>query len=147
MKLIINTFSITLALVTLAATIASAKSDDRIPQDLLLQGYAVGNKFALELKQSVKNDVQNYTRKSQFKQKEEVVTFVERSLRRHAWNIYHQFLRAMRAMIDTSYAEHPNTVRPTRAEEKNLVKLVAKTIYGQTKQAIINEVVSANNLK
>jgi|GEM_PF-1033024 len=144
---IIKTISIVLAVVILAATIANAKIEDAISKELLQQGYAVGNKFALELKQSVKNDVSVYTQKHQFKKKEEVVTFVERSLRRHAWNIYHQFLRAMRAMINTSYSGNPNAIRPTRAEEKKLVKVVAKTIYGQTKQAIINEVVSAHKLK
>lgn len=112
---IIKTISIALAVVILAATIASAKTEKGIPKDLLLQGYAVGHKFAHELKQSVKNDVQDYTQKGQFKKKEEVVTFVERSLRRHAWSIYNRFLTAMRAMINTSYTDHPNAVRPTRA--------------------------------
>jgi len=123
---IIKTISIALAVVILAATIASAKTEDEIPKDLLMQGYAVGNEFARELKRSVKNDVHDYTQKSQFKEKEDAVTFVEKSLRRHAWSIYHPFLKAMRAMINTSYADHPSAVRPTRAEEKKLVKVVAK---------------------
>ena len=144
---IIKTISIALAVVILAATLASAKMEDDIPKDLLQQGYAVGHKFALELKQSVKNDVHDYTQTCQFKQKEEVVTFVEKSLRRHAWSIYHQFLRAMRAMISTSYSDNPKANRPTRAEEKKLVKAVAKTMYNQTKQALINEVASAHNVK
>jgi len=144
---IIKTISIALAAVILAATIANAKIEDDISKDLLQQGYAVGNQFALALKQSVKKDVSVYTQKYQFKKKEEVVTFVERSLRRHAWNIYHQFLRAMRAMLNTSYSGNPNAVRPTRADEKKLVKTVAETIYDQTKLALINEVVRAYNVK
>jgi hypothetical protein len=147
MQPIIKTFSITLAVVVLAATVASAKIEDDIQQDLLIQGYAVGNKFALELKQSVKNDVQGYTQKRQFKEKKEAVKYVEGRLRRHAWNIYNHFRRAIHAMINTSCSDHPKAVRPTSAEKKKLIKVVGKKLYDETKQAIIHEVVTAHHLK
>ena len=146
MRPMIKTLNITLAVVVFTVTAASAAIEDTIPKDLLMKGYAVGNTFALEIEQSVKTDVADYTQENQFRSKKEVVKFVEGRLRRHAWNIYSRFIRAMQKMIKTSYSNHPNAVRPTRTEEKKLVKAVAKKLYDQTKQAIIDEVVTVYSL-
>ncbi len=67
-----KTLNITLAVVVFAVTAASAAIEDTIPKDLLVKGYVVGNKFALEIEQSVKTDVADYTQENQFRSKKEV---------------------------------------------------------------------------